>query len=473
MKRLESIVIGSLLAAFMMGCTVGPNYKRPVANTPASYRGAMAPEIQPQPSATPQTASLGDEKWADIFQDPVLKKLIAEAIANNFDIKIAAQRVLEEEAQVGIVRSQQFPTINGGASYTGAGLPSSFTGTAIPSQVYGGGLTASGAWNLDFWGLYRRQTEAERAELLATEWAQRATQLAVISDVTQAYFQLRMLDEQLEVTQRTIEARKNSLQLIQAMESGGATSLADVRQAEELLYTAQANLPNLQNDIAHEEDALSLLLGRNPGSVERGMAVADQPHPETIPSGVPSQLLERRPDIQQSEAKLIAANARIGVAKAQFFPQLSLTAMGGSASNQLSSMFAGKNAYWYAAGSLSEPIFDGGRIRSNYHLSKAEEQEMLTGYQKAIAGALRDVSDALSSYQKTREFREQQEQQTKSAADAVRLARIRYDAGYTSYLEVLTNDTNLYSSQLTLAQAQQQEALSLVQVYTALGGGWQ
>ena len=469
MKRLESIVIGSLLAAFMMGCTVGPNYKRPVTSTPQSYRGAMAPEIQP----ASQTASLSDEKWADIFQDPVLKKLIAEAIANNFDIKIAAQRVLEEEAQVGIVRAQQFPTVNGGASYTGAGLPSSFTGTALPSQVYGGGLTASGAWNLDFWGLYRRQTEAERAELLATEWAQRATQLAVISDVTQAYFQLRMLDEQLEVTHRTIEARKNSLQLIQAMESGGATSLADVRQAEELLYTAQANLPNLQNDIAHEENALSLLLGRNPGSIDRGMTVADQPHPETIPAGVPSQLLERRPDIRQAEAKLIAANARIGVAKAQFFPQLSLTAMGGSASNQLSSMFAGKNAYWYAAGSLSEPIFDGGRIRNNYHLSKAEEQEMLTSYQKAIAGALRDVSDALSSYQKTREFREQQEQQTKSAADAVRLARIRYDAGYTSYLEVLTNDTNLYSSQLTLAQAQQQEALSLVQVYTALGGGWQ
>lgn len=465
MKRLESMVIGSLLAAFMMGCTVGPNYKRPVVNAPASYR---APEIQP----ASQTASLGDEKWADIFQDPVLKKLIAEAITNNFDIKIAAQRVLEEEAQVGIVRSQQFPTVNGGASYTGAGLPSSFTGTALPSQVYGGGLTASGAWNLDFWGLYRRQTEAERAELLATEWAQRATQLAVISDVAQAYLQLRMLDEQLDVTQRTIEARKNSLQLIQAMESRGATSLADVRQAEELLYTAQANLPNLQNDIAHEENALSLLLGRNPGSVERGLAVADQPHPEAIPSGVPSQLLERRPDIQQAEAKLIAANARIGVAKAQFFPQLSLTAMGGSASNQLSSMFAGKNAYWYAAGSLSEPIFDGGRIRSNYHLSKAEEQEMLTSYQKAIAGALRDVSDALSSYQKTREFREQQEQQTKSAADAVRLARLRYDAGYASYLEVLTNDTNLYSSQLTLAQAQQQEALSLVQVYTALGGGW-
>jgi outer membrane protein, multidrug efflux system len=470
MKRFGQFLTAAVLISLLAGCTVGPNYKRPVTNTPQNFRGTAAPEISPETS----TASLGDRKWSEIFQDPVLKKLIAEAITNNFDARIAAQRVLEEEAVVGIVRSQQFPTINGGASYTGIGLPSSFTGNSgLPTLSYGGGLTASGAWNLDFWGLYRRQTEAERAELLSAEWAQRATQTAIIANVSQTYLQLRSLDEALEITQRTIEARKNSLQLTQALESRGATSLADVRQAEELLYAAEANLPNLQRQIAAEENALSVLLGRNPGPIERGLAVSDQPHPEGIPAGIPSQLLERRPDIQQAEAKLVAANARIGVAKAQFFPQFSLTATGGSASNQLSTVFAGKNAYWYAAGSLSEPIFDAGRLRNNYRLSKAQEQEMLTSYQKTIAGALRDVSDALVAYQKTREFREAQEQQTKSAADAVRLARLRYDGGYTSYLEVLTNDTNLYTAQLTLAQAQQDEALSLVQVYTALGGGWQ
>jgi len=470
MKRLGQLLAGVVLISLMTGCTVGPNYKRPATNTPQSYRGAVAPAIAQDTSV----ASLGDQKWADVFQDPVLKKLIAEAITNNFDVRIAAQRVLEEEAQVGIVRAQQFPSINGGGSYTGFGLPSNFIGNSgLPPLAYGGGLTASGAWNLDFWGLYRRQTQAERAELLASEWAKRATQTTVITNVAQSYLDLRSLDEQLEITQKTIEARQNSLKLTQALESRGATSLADVRQAEELLYAAKANLPNLQREIADQENALSILLGRNPGPIERGLSVSAQPHPEEIPAGIPSQLLERRPDIQQAEAKLIAANARIGVAKAQFFPQFSLTAIGGSASNQLSTVFAGKNAYWYAAGSLSEPIFDGGRIRNNYRLSKAEEQEVLTAYQKTIAGALRDVSDALVAYQKTHEYREQQEQQTKAATDAVRLARLRYNGGYTSYLEVLTNDTNLYTAQLTLAQAEQEEALSLVQVYTALGGGWQ
>lgn len=470
MKRLGQFFTGAVLSLIVAGCAVGPNYKRPAANTPQTFRGSAAPEISQKTSA----ASMGDEKWSEVFHDPVLKKLIAEAITSNFDARIAAQRVLEEEAQVGIVRSQQFPAINGGGSYTGLGLPGSFVGNSgLPSLVYGGGLTASGAWNLDFWGLYRRQTEAQRAELLAAEWAQRATQTTVITNVAQAYLQLRSLDEQVEITQKTIEARKNSLQLTQVMESHGATSLADVRQAEELLYAAQANLPNLQRQIAQQENALSILLGRNPGPIERGLTNAEQPHPQDIPAGIPSQLLERRPDIQQAEAKLIAANARIGVAKAQFFPQISLTAMGGSASNQLSSVFSGKNAYWYAAGSVSEPIFDAGRIRNNYRLSKAEEQEMLVAYRKTIAGALRDVSDALVAYQKTREYREQQEEQTKSAADAVRLARLRYNGGYTSYLEVLTNDTNLYTAQLTLAQARQDEALSLVQLYAALGGGWQ
>jgi outer membrane protein, multidrug efflux system len=295
----------------------------------------------------------------------------------------------------------------------------------------------------------------------------------LIQGVAEAYFELRSLDAQMAITENTIKARKDSLQLTQALEQHGAGSLADVRQAEELLHAAQANLPDLRRQIAIQENTISILLGHNPQAIDRGLPIEQQPHPQEIPVGVPSQLIERRPDIQQAEAKLVAANARIGVARAQYFPQISLTSLGGSASNQLSSVFSSPNGYWYAAGSISEPIFDGGRIRSNYRLSKAQEQEMLLTYQKTILNAFKDVSNSLVSYKETREHREEQAEQVKSAADAVRLARLRYSGGNTSYLEVLTTDTDLYSAQLLLAQAQQQEAASLVQLYAALGGGWQ
>ena len=401
----------------------------------------------------------------------------AEALGNNLDLRIAAQRVLEAQAQVGVTRSQQFPTINGSGSYSALQIPSSLAGnnsngTPANSFFRGGGPSAAAAWNLDFWGLYRRQTEAARAELLASEWGQRATRTSLIEGVAEAYFQLRSLDAQTAITENTIKARKDSLQLTQLLEQHGAGSLADVRQAEELLHQAEANLPDLRRQTVIEENAVSILLGRNPAAVDRGLSIDDQPHPQEIPVGVPSELLERRPDIQQAEAKLIAANARIGVARAQYFPQISLTSMGGAASNQLNSIFSGANAYWYAAGSISEPIFDGGRIRSNYRLSKAQEQEMLLTYQKTILRALQDVSNSLVSYRETHEHREAESEQVKSAADAVRLARLRYSGGNTSYLEVLTTDTDLYSAQLLLAQAEQQEATSLVQLYTALGGGW-
>ena len=473
MKRIVQTIVAGVLTLMVIGCNLGPNYKRPAATTPQSYRGAIAPDI----ASASSTPSLADQQWATVFQDHVLQHLVQEALQNNLDLRVAAQRVLEAQAQVGIVHSQQLPSVSGGGSYSALQIPSSLAGNNAngnPANSFfnGGGLSASGAWNLDFWGLYRRQTEAARAELLASEWAQRATRSTLVEGVAQAYFQLRSLDAQLEITKNTIKARQDSLQLTQALEQHGAGSLADTRQAEELLYAAQANLPELRRQVAIQENTISILLGHNPEAIDRGLPVAEQPHPQEVPVGVPSQLLERRPDIQQAEAKLIAANARIGVAKAQFFPQISLTSMGGSASNQLQSVFSGKNAYWYAAGSLSEPIFDGGRIRNNYHLSKAQQQEMLLEYQKTILNALKDVSNSLVSYKETREHREEQAAQATSAADAVRLARLRYSGGNTSYLEVLTTDTDLYDAQLHLAQAQQQEAASLVQLYAALGGGW-
>lgn len=475
-KRLGRVSTGfaaTLVAMVLSGCTVGPNYSRPVVDTSQNFRGAMAPDI----GVTTKT-SIGDEQWPVVFEDPALIRLIHEALANNLDLHIAAQRVLEAKAQVGITRSEQFPSVNGGGSYTAVQLPAGFPGTnsngnSGTTLFDGGGPSASAAWNLDFWGLYRRQTEAARAELLASEWGQKAVQSTLIQDVALAYFNLGALDAQRAITESTIQARKQSLQLTQALDQHGAGSLADVRQAEELLYTAQANLPELRRQIAAEENAISILLGRNPGSIGRGLPIEQQPHPLKVPTGVPSQLLERRPDIQQAEAKLIAANARIGVARAQFFPQISLTSLGGSASNQLSSVLSGPASYWYAAGSITEPIFDAGRIRNNYRLSQAQEQEMLIRYRKTILSALKDVSDSLVSYKESRERREEEAEHVKSAGDAVRLATLRYSGGNASYLEVLTTDTDLYSAQLLLAQAQQQEASSLVQLYAALGGGWQ
>jgi multidrug efflux system outer membrane protein len=466
-------VVATLIVLLVVGCKVGPDYKRPSLDIPGSYRQSLAPDIAP----TSPAPSIADEQWTTVFQDPTLQLLIKEALANNLDLRIAAQRVLESQAQVGIARSEQLPSINGSVGYSALQAPSSLVGTnnngtLANSFFRGGGPSASAAWNLDFWGLYRRQSEAARADLLASEWGQRATRTILIQSVAEAYFALRSLDSQLAITQNTIKARQDSLKLTETLEQHGAGSLADVRQAEELLHGAQANLPDLRRQIAIQENTISVLLGHNPEAIDRGLSLEDQPHPEQIPVGVPSELLERRPDVQQAEAKLVAANARIGVARAQYFPQISLTSLGGAASNQLTSIASGPTSYWYAASSISEPIFDGGRIRSNYRLSKAQQQEMLLDYQKAILNSLKDVSNSLVSYKETREHSDEQAQQVKSATDAVRLARLRYSGGNTSYLEVLTTDTDLYSAQLLLAQAQEQEAASLVQVYAALGGGW-
>jgi multidrug efflux system outer membrane protein len=491
MKRLITALTGIALASSLAGCKVGPNYKRPVVNTPDSYRGALAPDIAPAATTTP----LGAQKWDTVFTDPVLQGLITEALKNNYDVKIAADRVLEEQAAVGVTRAGEFPTLTGGASYDAISIPggllnglgnnnssssnnsSNSSNNKARTNIYSGGLTASAAWNLDFWGYYRRMTEAQRAEYRATQWAQQTTFSTIVEDVASDYYQLRALDAQLAITKQTIQTRQQSLDLTNTLEKGGNTSLADVRQAEELLYTAKAQLPDLQRQIEQQENNLALLLGRNPGPILRDTdasagILAHAPHPVDVPVGLPSELLERRPDVRRAEELLVQANANIGVARAQFFPQLSLTATGGTSSSQLKKIFDSGNIYYYAVGSLSQPIFDGGKIRSNYREVQAKDKELIDTYQQTIAGALRDVSNSLAAYTRAREYREEQEKEAAASADAVRLARIRYNGGTTSYLEVLTNDANLYSAQLSLETAQQQEALALVQMYNALGGGW-
>jgi multidrug efflux system outer membrane protein len=325
---------------------------------------------------------------------------------------------------------------------------------------------------LDFWGKFRRATESARANLLSQEWARKQVISSLVSDVASAYFQLRELDLELEISQRTLAARKDSLKLTQTLADGGATSMLDVRQAEQLVYAAAAAIPDTERRIEQQENFVSVLLGKNPEAIARGKQLVEQPHALEVPAGIPSSLLERRPDVLQAEEQLVAANAQIGVAKADFFPQISLTASGGYQSSALTSLFTGPAGLWSFGGNAIQPVFEGGRIRSRVRLTQAQTQEATLFYQQTVQHAFRDVSDALVGYRKNQEFRIQQEQLTHSAEEATKLSNLRYKGGATSYLEVLDSDSRYFTAQLGLAQSDLNELLSFVELYRALGGGW-
>jgi multidrug efflux system outer membrane protein len=416
-------------------------------------------------------SSLGDEKWWDVFQDPELQSLIRTALKNNYDVRIAASRVLQAQAQLGITRADQFPTLNAGGDIASQQSPK--IGPIPAYEITQGQLTASAAWNLDFWGKYRRATQAARANLLANEWAQKQVMATLVANLAAAYFQLRELDLELEISKRTFNSRTESLQLTQTLEQHGINSLLDVRQSEQLVFTAATTIPEFEREIAEDENAISVLLGNNPGDVPRGLRLTEEPHSPEVPAGLPSSLLERRPDVREAEQNLIAANAQIGVARAAYFPQIALTGSAGYESPALTNLFTGPAGIWNLAGSFSQPIFQGGRLKSNVRLAEAQHEQMLLTYQQTIQGAFRDVSNGLISYRKFREFRIQQEHLLESAQDAARLSEVRFKAGTTDYLEVLTNETNSFSAELGLAQAQANELIALVQLYQALGGGWQ
>jgi len=467
-KTHQVLTLSFVFALLLAGCKVGPNYVRPQVTAPPTYRGADDAAIS---SADPE--SLGDQDFAKVFREPELQQLIRTALENNYDIRIAAKRVLEQQAQLRITRSQLFPSVNVGGTGIGADLPSSL-GSGLPSgATVAGSFNISAAWTPDFWGLYRRQSEAARAQLLAQTWAQRAVRMTLVQQVASAYFQLRALDAQLEIATETLKTRQESVQLTKTLESGGSVPLSDLREAEELQYTASAQIPQLEEQIQQQENGLRLLLGQDPGPVPHIDPNALNPPPQNLPVGLPSRLLERRPDILQAEQQLVAANAQIGVARAQFFPQLSISGSAGVGGDSLSSIFDPDSKLIYGIGTLTQPIFQGGKLRGQLQLSQREKEEMVLNYQKTIAGAFRDVSNALIAVNKQRAAREQQEKLVAAARDATQLARVRYQGGATSYLEVLTTDSNLFSAQLNLVNTQQGEALSLVQLYGALGGGWQ
>ncbi len=453
-----------LIAALLAGCTVGPNYRRPDIQVPPDFRGRAV-------DAPVSAASLGDLAWWEIFQDETLQALLRTALVENYDVRIAAARILDARTQVTIARSFQLPTVGATATAPYART----TGDRAPLQekaTFSPLGTLDLFWEIDLWGRLRRATEAARAELLASEDVQRFVITSLVSDVATAYFELRELDLELEIATRTLASPQDALRLVTLRQEGGVAALMDVRQAEVLLYTAAETIPDLQRRIEQTENFISVLLGRSPDAVPRGRPLLAQVALPTVPAGVPSALLERRPDIRQAESQLAAATARIGVAKADYFPRVLLTGQGGAGGVAINGSWFGPTGVFAIGPQITLPIFNWGRIKAGVKSAEAQAQAGLVRYQQTIQQAFREVSDALVEHRKRGEFRVQQELLVTSLRDAARLANIRYRGGVTSYLEVLDTERQLFDAELALAQAQRDELVAVVRLYRALGGGW-
>ena len=464
MKKLASFMVGIMASGLVAGCKVGPNYRRPVVQPPTAYRG-----LSENPQVQAQAASYADLPWWQVFQDPQLQELIRIALKQNYDLQIATERINEARAQVAITRSNLFPQVQGNGNFSG-GKEHNFQTTSNFLT-----LTADAAFQLDLFGKLRRATEASRAQLLATEDARQTVILTLVSDVASDYFALLQLDLQLQITRNTVAAQDASVKLTKLRVDHGVATKLDVLQAQQTLDTANAQIPDLERQIAQEENAISILLGNYPQAVPRGLPLVEQPLPPEVPPGLPSTLVERRPDIREAEQVLVAANAEIGVAKAQFFPQISLTGSGGGAfgrSSAFSSLMSSHLGVWSYGAQVSQPIFTGGALRGNLRAAESQHQQALIAYRQAIQQALGDVSDALIGYQKFHEVRLRQEDTVADLQESVRLSNMRYKGGTTTYLEVLDGQRSLFSAELTLAQARGTEYQSLVQLYRALGGGW-
>lgn len=453
------------VALGLCGCLVGPNYHRPAADLPAEFPGAPAAK-----------ESIADKKWFDLFQDATLKQLVTTALENNFDARIAAERVLEARAQYGITRANLLPTLDAQGTFTASrsssigSFPFIAPGTNLATSYTQASLQFN--WELDLWGRLRRLDEAARAQYLASEEARNGVIISLISDVMNTYFQVRELDLELEIAQNNEDIARHNLRLIQERKDRGAANGLEVQQAEQFLYTTTATIPSVERSIAQGEDALNLLLARAPAEVPRGQTLEQITSAPELPAGLPSSLIERRPDIRQAEDNLIAANAQIGAARALFFPDLSLTGVLGSQSRSLAGMFSGPARLESIAPTALLPIFHAG-LRAGVRLTEAQEREMLLAYQKSIYGALREVADALAVHTRTREQRGEEEKLVMALSESVRLSNLRYRGGLDSYLQVLDAERNLFSGQLTLAQLRLLELQSVVQLYRALGGGWQ
>ena len=458
--RRAAILVPTLL---LTACTVGPDYVRPTVDAPPDYRGALAPSTE---------RSLGDLGWWQIFPDETLQALIREALARNYDVRIAATRILEARAQVTISRSFQLPDVRAFASapysrVQGDLAPIQTRETLAPS----GGLDF--AFELDLWGRFRRGSEASRAELLSTEYGARFVASTLVSDLATAYFRLRALDEELVIAQRTLESRGGALDLVRKREAGGVAGMIDVRQSEILVAGAAQTVPDIERQIEQTENLISVLLGRPPASVPRGRDLRAQVAAPTLPAGVPSSLLERRPDVQQAEQQLTSATARIGVAKADYFPRVFLTGAVGAGGLMVNGQMYGPQGLFSLLPSLTLPVFNAGRVGAGVDAARASADGAMLQYQEVVLGAFRDVSDALVEFRKRREARLRQEELVVAAVDTTRLANLRYTNGISPYLEVLDSERQQFDAELGLVRLQFDELAAVVRLYKALGGGWQ
>jgi multidrug efflux system outer membrane protein len=464
MRKLNSAVMAMLSSSLLAGCMVGPDYHRPAVQPPTAYR-----DLSENPQVPAQAASYADLPWWQVFQDPQLQELIRTALKQNYDLQLATERINAARAQVTVTRSSLFPQVAGNGTFSG-GKESNFQ-TNFNFLT----LTADAAFQLDLFGKLRRATEASRAQLLATEDARQTVILTLVSDMATDYFALLELDLQLQITHDTVKAQEDSVRLTKYRVEHGVATKLDVLQAQQVLDSANATIPDLERQIAQDENAISILLGNYPQGIPRGRPLVEQPLPPEVPPGLPSTLIERRPDIREAEQNLVASNAEIGVAKAQFFPQISLTGSGGGAfgrSSAFSSLMSSQLGIWSYGAQVSQPIFTGGALTGNLRFAKSENQQALIAYRQTIQRAFGDVSDALIGYQKFHEVRIRQENTVADLQESVRLSNMRYKGGTTTYLEVLDGQRSLFSAELTLAQARGTEYQSLVQLYRALGGGW-
>jgi len=461
----------ALTTILVLGCKVGPNYRRPIIHPPDVFRGTGVDT--PPADAT----SLADLKWFEVFKDERLQELIQTALRQNYDLRDAVLRVDAARANLGITRADQFPSIDVSADITtlrrstngGFLLPFGFESKRTFGSVFLNLLS----FEVDAWGRLRRATEAVRADLLLAEENRKTVVTTLVSDVAAAYFNLLELDMELEIARRTLATREDSLRLIDVRQRGGVATLLDLRQAEQLVYTAGATIPDVERLIEQNENQIQLLLGLSPGAVVRGLRLTEQPQLPSVPPGLPSSLLERRPDIRAAEQNLVAANALIGVAKAAYFPQITLTGFLGSETSQLSDLFTGPARAWQFVPQVIQPIFEGGRIRSNVKLTEAGREIALVQYERTIETAFREVSDALVQHRRVTEIRTQQELLVAALQDRSRLAYMRYRGGVDTLLNALDADRDLFAAELDLARTRRDELQAVVQLYKALGGGWQ
>jgi len=467
----QHLIVGTAILSLLTGCMVGPKYHRPAVKPPDVFRGST----DPRPPTDP--ASLADLKWFEVFKDERLQDLIRTALVENYDLRDAVARVAAARANLGITRSDQFPNLAAGAEVTTQRLSrngSSPLPAGIDSERTFGSVTLNLlSFEVDLWGRLRRSTEAARADLLAAEENRKAVVTTLVAEVSSSYFNLIELDTELEIAKRTLDSRQESLRLIKLRAQGGVATLLDVRQAEQLVYLTTQTIPDIERLIEQTENQISLLLGKPPAEVARGRRLIAQAQPPAVPPGLPSSLLERRPDIRAAEQNLMAANAIIGVAKAAYFPRISLTGLIGGQSNQLNNLFSGPSRTWSFVPQVTQPIFTAGRIKSNVKLAEAERQMALVRYERVIQTSFRETSDALVEQRQVKEIRAQRELLVTTLQDRSRLAYLRYRGGVDTLLNALDADRDLFNAELNLARTRRDELLALVGLYKALGGGWQ